>query len=173
MPELVYSDAELGLSPGWDENLDPNIRRELRSARQTAKHNEELSAELATYKRKDVLSRAGIPQDNRGDAFAKLYEGPVDDAEKVKAAYEELFGKVEAPAAGGTEPLPGEDSAATARRIAEANANGTNAGASGPVDLADAIRAAKTPEEVKNIIAAASKLPFAPGQMIPRLPDDS
>ena len=171
MPHTAYDDDELGLSPGWDEHLDPNIRKDIRQARVVARENADLKAQLATFERERLLARAGIPSDRRGEVFAREYDGPVDDPEKIKAAYVELFGPLAAPGEGeGNEPDP----AAGDRRIAEAAAAGTSQGTPGSIDLADAIKLAKTPEEVKELIRqAASMTTWQPGQMIPRLPDDS
>lgn len=157
MPHLQYDDDELGLEPGWDEGLDPNIRRELKQARVARKELDEARTQLATYEKERVLSRAGIPQDKRGDLFARTYEGPTDDPGAVKAAWEELFGPVGEPAG---------DPAAGDKRIADAAAAGTSQGTPGTVDLADAIRAAKTNEEVLEIVRNA------PPEAKIRLPED-
>lgn len=171
MPHTAYTDEELGLTPGWDEHLDPNIRKEIRAARQTSKELEAAQAKIATYERERVLSRAGIPQDKKGDAFAQLYTGDTSDPAVVKAAYEELFGPLNdaTGTAGGTgTPDPNDpDPAATQRRIAEANAAGTGAGTAGTVSLEDAIKGAKTTAEVLEIIR------HAPPEAGIRLPEDA
>lgn len=150
MPTLEYSDDELGLSPGWDNDLDPNIRRELRQARVNRREAESLKAEVETLRRERVLSRAGIPSDRRGELFARTYEGSLEDPEAVKSAYEDLFGPIGAGAG-----APQGDPAAVDRRIAEAGAAGDGQGIPGSVDFADAIRAAKGVDEVKELIRHA------------------
>ena len=171
MPHTAYEDSELDLHPGWDEGLDPNIRKEIRQARVTVKENEALKDQVATYERERTLAEAGIPRDKRGLAFAQLYDGPLE-AEPAKKAYEELFGPItpDAGTAGGT----GDPNLTAEQRIAAANAAGTSEGSPGTVDLGDAIRNAKDAQEVKTILAAAASqgVGFAPGQYIPRLPED-
>lgn len=159
MPTLEYSDEELGLSPGWDNELDPNIRRELRQSRITRREADELKRENEVLKRERTLARAGIPSDKRGELFARTYEGPVDDPAAVKAAYEDLFGQ-SAPAGETGTPATGD------QRIADAGAAGASEGSPGVVDLADAIRAAKTPDEIKAIIRSA------PPEAGIRIPED-
>lgn len=174
MPELTYTDAELGLSPGWDEHLDPNIRRELRDARILAAKLTAAEADLATERRARVLMQAGIPADKRGEAFAQLYKDSTDDPSKVKAAFEELFGPVSTEPAGAPAGEPDPNLTAEQRIAAAASGGtGTQGGQTGTVDLAEAIKGAKDAEEVKAIIRRASETAtFAPGQMIPRLPED-
>ena len=148
--ETIYTDEELGLNPGWDEQLDPNIRRELKEGRIVRLQNKELAEKVARYERTESFASAGVPQDKRGQAFARIYEGSTDPAE-VKGAYEELFG-----------PLPegAGDSGAGAptdaeRRIADAGSAGSSQGTPGTIDLGDAIKAAKTEAEVLEIIRRA------------------
>ena len=60
MPELVFTDDELGLSPGWDEHLDPNIRRELREARILATSLKGI-AEAKIADRRSERTPSGVP----------------------------------------------------------------------------------------------------------------
>ena len=83
--ETTYSDEELGLSPGWDEQLDPNIRRELKQARIDRFQLRELEREVTGYRRTAGFATAGIPQDEKGQAFSKIYEGSEDPAEVREA----------------------------------------------------------------------------------------
>ena len=152
MPTLTYDDDELGLSPGWDEGLDPNIRRELKQARVDRKERDDLKVKVDAYERERTLARAGIPQDKRGELFARTYEGDLNDPAAVKAAYTELFGEV----------TPGEpagaaegDPAAGDRRVAQATAAGESLGVSGAIPFEDALRAAKTKDEVLELIRNA------------------
>lgn len=152
MPRTVteYDDAELGLAVGWDEHLDPNIRKEIREARVTRAELTRANGELASLKRADAFRRAGVPDDKRGDVFIRTYEGSEDPA-AIKAAFDDLFGS--APEGEGS-----ADDLEAQRRIAQA---GGDAGGNppGPIDLKDAIRNAKDAEEVKAIIQAASEMP--------------
>lgn len=146
---VEYSDDELGLTPGWDTGLDPNIRAELRRGRETAAQLRDTQAENAVLKRERAFTQAGIPADAKGTAFAKLYEGDADDPSAVKAQYEALFGPVADPGA------PAGDPAAGDRRVASATSAGTDASGGGTVDLEAAIQAAKSTEEVYEIIRNA------------------
>lgn len=170
MPKTVtiYDDAELGLNPGWDEGLDPNISEMRRHAKITERENRELKERLTTLERKDTFAAVGIPRDVRGEAFAKVYEGDPADAEAVRSAYEALWGEI--PPAGSV-----DDPAAADRKIADAAANGgaTTPGSPGSRDFAEAIRAAKTPAEVKALIACAPAGARSPNGYGMRLPSDA
>ncbi len=157
--ETIYTDDELGLSPGWDEQLDPNIRRELKQARIDRYELKELKAEVLGFRRLSGFATAGIPQDAKGVAFAKVYEGSEDPAE-MRLGYEALFG-----------PLPGEVPGGEAGaeldaegRIAAAGNAGVNLGTPGTTDIGDAIKAAKTNAEVLEIIRTSGR---AAGMSLP------
>jgi len=147
--ETIYTDEELGLQPGWDEQLDPNIRRELKQARIDRYELKELKAEVLGFRRTQGLATAGIPQDEKGQAFAKIYEGS-DDPTEVRAAFEKLFG----PLPTGTSAEAGAELDAEGR-IAAAGAAGASTGTPGTIDIGEAIKAAKTSAEVLEIIRTA------------------
>jgi hypothetical protein len=155
MPELTYSDQELGLEPGWDTDeqgqpLGKHIREALRSSRIIQKQAAEARAEAEAAKRELAFYRAGVPQDARGQFFARAYDGP-DDAESVKAAFEALWPTGN----GGTNSNEGSDGTETAQRIAEAGSAGTPGGGS-TVDFADALRAARGDNaKIRELIANA------------------
>lgn len=173
MPKTVttYDDAELGLSPGWDEHLDPNIRGELKQGRINRLEAAAALQRAEAAERELTLYRAGIPAgDKRGQVFAETYKGSQDPAE-IKASFEELFGPLEAGAggdagAGGTGTPGAGDAAAAERRIATAGAGGGAPQTPGTTDLRDALRNAKTTAEVKEIIRNA------PPEAGIRLPND-
>jgi hypothetical protein len=148
--ETTYSDEELGLNPGWDEPngnpLDPNIRRELKQARIDRLELKTATAELSTYRRLASFATAGVPQDKRGQAFAKLYDGS-DDPEEVKAAFEELFG---APEGAGTGASTEAD-----QRIVDATNAGNSQGTPGTRDFGEALKGAKTMEEWREVMRNA------------------
>jgi len=144
--ETIYEDDELGLSPGWDEQLDPNIRRELRESRITRLQLKEANDELAVFRRTQALATAGIPQDKRGQAFAQVYNGSDDPAE-VRQEFEGLFGPLDAGTGG--DAGAGTDAEG---RIAAAGSAGASLGTPGTIDIGDAIKAAKTNAEVLEII---------------------
>ena len=163
MPHTAYDDDELGLAPGWDEGLDSNIRRELRQSRVLQQEHQKLQNEVTGYRRERLFLRAGIPQDRRGDLFTRTYEGDLEDADTVRAAYEELFGPLK------TSPPSADPSTAGDRRIADANAAGDQEGTPGTMELGDAMRNAKTKDEVLTIIRQAAAQNPEAGI---RLPDD-
>ena len=114
MPDTP-SDEELGLDPQEMERLDPNIRTELRNARKiqrdaaaTAQRNQELERDLA-------ITKAGIPDSPLGQMFSRAYDGPLDDPQAIKSAFEALG--VTTPPQGGDpnaqgdqgQPAPGSD----------------------------------------------------------------
>jgi hypothetical protein len=115
----------------------------------TRRELETAQTRLADLERERVLTRAGIPADKRGELFARTYEGSLEDPGAVKAAYEDLFGPIGAGHQSQDDPAAGE------RRIAEAGAAAGEGGNPGSVDFADAIRAAKSVEEVKELIRNA------------------
>ncbi len=161
--ETIYEDDELGLQPGWDEHLDPNIRRELRQSRIVARERDAERTAREAAERELTLYRAGIPGDARGQAFAKVYDGDSTNPDAIKAAYEELFGPVQA----GSGAPAGAASTAADQRIADAAGAGAGtAGTPGTVDLAEAIRGAKTTAEVLEIVKNA------PPEAGLRLPED-
>ena len=143
LPELVFTDAELGLSPGWDEHLDPNIRRELREARILATRLKEAEAKIAEQERRDAFRRAGIPDDKRGDAFSRVATSDPSHPDALKAEYEELFG---AP-----EPITPDPTLDAEGRIA--TAGGTQTGTPGTIKFEDALNdPSLTKEQVLELI---------------------
>lgn len=148
MPELVYSDDELGLVKGWDEGLDPNIRRELKEAKVLQRELATARATIAAQERADALRRAGIPDDKRGDAFAKVTTADPTNPEALKAEFEELFG------------VPDPEAAQKAAELAEAQriaaAGGTQTGTPGTIKFEDALRdPTKSREEILELIRNA------------------
>lgn len=170
MPKQIttYEDDELGLSPGWDEGLDQNIREMRRHAKITERENREMSKRLELLERKDTFAAVGIPRDKRGEVFAQVYNGPAD-AESVQTYWEELFGPLDeeqepAGTTGSTSEAPsgtpaGSASTAAERRIARAGAAGTTTGQSGTVDLGDKLRSmrGKSVAEIKQVLREAQE----------------
>lgn len=162
MPHLEYTDEELGLQPGWDNNsdgskLDPNIRGQLRRSAQFQKEASDARAEAEAAKRDLSLFKAGIPTDRRGEIFVKTYEGDLTDPVALKEAFEGLFGPV----------AQGENAGDGTEGQQEINnaLSGGNAGGETRIDLKDALLAArgdndKIREILKNAPASAGiKLP--------------
>lgn len=113
--------------------LDPKIRKALKLARKDKKRVGALEALVAQKDREIAFARAGIPDDARGQALAKVYDGDLDPT-KIQSTFAELFGADANSASDGTE---------TQRRIADAGVGGGTPTAPGTVEFADALRAAK------------------------------
>ena len=148
MPELVYSDDELGLVKGWDEGLDPNIRRELKEAKVAHRDLAAARIALAERDRADSYRRAGIPDNKQGDAYAKVATADPTNPEAIKAEFEELFG------------VPDPEAAQKAAELAEAQriaaAGGTQTGTPGTIKFEDALRdPTKSREEILELIRNA------------------
>ena len=69
------------------EALDPNIREELRKAREVTKERDAATAELASLRREHAFTQAGIPEAGPGALFRKAYDGDLD-VTAVKTAAE-------------------------------------------------------------------------------------
>lgn len=147
------TDAELGIP---EELEDGNIRRELRAGRLAQRRERELEAQLASSQREGAMARAGVPLGSPlGDLFAKGYDGDTDP-ESIKAAFEALGGSTGSGDGAGTGDQGGtgglsEEELAEQRRIAQLGAGAGDAGA-GTQDLADAIKQAKSPEAVMELV---------------------
>ena len=140
MPEEL-SDEALGIPEG----LDPNIRAELRKSRELARENEALKVSNETAARELAFSKAAIPDTPLGQMFAKAYEGPTDDPEAIKAAFQ---------AVGGEPPNSQQEDAdlEAQRRLAAVGGEGA---AGGDVRFEDALGSAKNADAVMDLIAAA------------------
>jgi 3-mercaptopyruvate sulfurtransferase SseA len=77
------------------EGVQPKMaqipRAQVRKWEKQQKELDELRAKLAASERERLFARAGIPDDPRGQLFAKAYDGPTDDPAAVKAAWEQIF----------------------------------------------------------------------------------
>lgn len=77
------------------EGVQPRMANVPRAqVRKWEKQQRELEAaqqRLAERDREVAFARAGIPDDPRGNMFAKAYDGPVDDPTAIKAAWEAIF----------------------------------------------------------------------------------
>jgi hypothetical protein len=136
------TDEELGIPEG----LDPNIRAELRKSRELARENESLKAQNAEATREAAFAKAAIPDSPLGQMFAKAYEGPTDDPEAIKAAFQAIGGDTGGP----VEPTEAE--LAEQRRVAQL---GTGSTGGGDVRFEDAINSAKNVDEVMALLANA------------------
>jgi len=158
MPEPT--DAELGLDPEQMNTLDPNIRAELRRSRTLQRDLDTANERIEQAERSASFAKAGIPDTPLGQMFAKAYDGDPDPA-TIKAEFDKLgvTGTSAAPSAPETPTPPSGEHDATLdaelteqRRIAQMSATGQT---DGSVPLEDAIRSARTPEELLAIVASA------------------
>ena len=128
------------------QQLDPNIRKQLRQARKISKERDEMSVRATTAERQLALLKAGIPADGVGELFAKAYDGPLEaDAIKEEAR---KYGLLKEDAT--DEPASAE--LAAQQRVAAASAG---APPPGSVPLKEALIGATSQEEVLRIIANA------------------
>jgi len=147
----AYTDEELGLDPAEVAGLDPNIRRELRDARTVKKQLADQAERLDRQERDLTFFRAGIPADEKGQFFADGYRGELDPV-AIKTKYDEIFGGKSDEQGAGADGKTAEELAAQ-KRIADAG--GEVVGVPGTISLEDAIKNAKTNEEVMEIIRNA------------------
>ena len=134
------------------EQLDPNIRRELREARKLKRQNQDALARAEKAERSLAFRDAGVPNTKLGELFMRGYDGPMDDPEKVKAAAIE-YGVIEAPAGAGAGQQP--DPEAEARARVAAAAGGAGAGPPSGPDHQAAISSAKSKDELMAAYQAA------------------
>ena len=156
------TDAELGLDPEQMDQLDPNIRAELRRSRQLQRDLDAANTAIEDARRDAAFAKAGIPDTPLGQMFGKAFDGDTSDPAAIKAAFDALNPTAQpaTPPADDQTPPPqmtGEEAAleqelAEARRIAQVSATGQT---DGSVDLGDAIRSASNESELLAIIAAA------------------
>ena len=107
-------------------------------------------AQQAETAKQVAFWRAGIPADEKGQFFAAGYSGDLDPV-AIKAKYDEVFGS----AGSEIDPNAGKtaEEIAAAKRIADAG--GEIVGVPGTVSLEEAIKNAKTNDEVLEIIRNA------------------
>ncbi len=133
--------------------LPADVQARLRIGRKAEKRAAEAEAELATARLNTAIRDAGVPDHPARDVVFRDYEGPMD-AESIKA-YAERFGIVAV-----KEPVdPGPSAEEQAAQRAILNAGGGAPAASGDIDLAVALRAAKSQAEVMAIVAQVAGTP--------------
>jgi hypothetical protein len=133
------------LSPE-EEQLSPSIQAQLRQGRKAARDLAAANSAKAQMELQVAIERAGVPNHPARDVVFKDYDGPMD-AENIKA-YAEKFGIVAVP-----EPVsnaPTEQEINAQRQIL--NAGGGAPAQSGDIDLAVALRNAKSQREVMAIV---------------------
>lgn len=140
MPE--ETDEELGI----DEGLDPNIRKELRKARELARDKEASDQRAADLERELAFAKAGIPDSPLNTKLAQSYDG-ANDPESVKAYFEGLGVNLAQDSGGASDTELDQQ-----RQIAQVGNQG-EPGAD--MRFEDAINSAKNVDEVMALIASA------------------
>jgi hypothetical protein len=143
--EFEMSDQnEEQLSPE-EQQLSPSIQAQLRQGRKAARDLEAATLLNAKREKMDVVVAAGVPNHPAREVVFENYDGPMD-AENIKA-YAEKYGIVAVQA---ENQGPSAEEIAAQRQIL--NAGGGAPAASGDVDLAIAMRNAKSKQELMGII---------------------
>jgi hypothetical protein len=127
-----------------DEQKLPNeVQAQLRIARKAEKENAELKSQLANLERKSAIERAGVPEHPARDVVFANYDGPLE-AEPIRE-YAQKMGIVSSEPSGVT-----SEEQAAMRQILQAG--GGAPPSSTDIDAAQAMRNAKSPEEVLEIV---------------------
>jgi hypothetical protein len=142
MPDEL-SDAELGIP----DELDPNIRAELRKSRSLQRDLEAANAGRAAAEREAAFAKAGVPDSPLAAALAKTYDGENDPA-SVKAYFEGLGVDL----SGKAQNQEDEADLEAQRRLAQV---GSAAEPGGNVEFKDAINSTRNVEELMALIASA------------------
>lgn len=149
------SDTDSGFDPDDFVGLEEKTRnvptRQIKRWEEQTKELNEARRLLAEMKREQVFARAGIPDTAMGNLFRRGYDGQ-DDVDAIKAAAIE-YGILNAPAEQDkvNQSLAGHEAAQAAA-----------SGAATPdprVDLDSRMRAAKSPQELAQILEEAGVKP--------------
>jgi broad specificity phosphatase PhoE len=135
------------------QQLSPEVQALLRQGRKAQKEAEVLRSQLATEKKLQAVKDAGVPDHPARELVFRDYEGPLE-ADAIKA-YAEKYGIVQsAPAA--TNATSDDEIAAQSRIL---SAGGGAPAVSTDVDLAVALRNAKSQAEVLAIVGQVAGTP--------------
>lgn len=133
MSDFNPEDYVAGPDGSLVEKTEQTSSKWRRDLERRAKKGDEALNQLAELQRKLALRDAGIPNTKLGDMFIRSYDGPMDDPEAIRAAWQEIA------------PAPPEDP-----RVAQA-LDGTQAA----LDLA---AGAQTPPPNPDFVAQAKAL---------------
>lgn len=133
------------------QNLSPEVQALLRQGRKAQRDLEAANAAKAQMERQVAIERAGIPDHPARELVFQSYDGPLD-AEALKA-HAEKFGITSTPQSSGVTPQEVE----TQRQII--SASGGAPASSNDIDAAVAMRNAKSPEEVLDIVRSVAGQP--------------
>lgn len=130
------------------EGLDPNIRAEIRKAKEYRKQAVEAAAERDAALKDLAFIKAGIPEAGPGALLRKAYDGEMN-AEAIRKAAEEYGILVEGNASSATDPILNE----LERHRSIAGATGTgNSGPSPEDEFLAALGNAQSENEVMALI---------------------
>ena len=134
------------------QNLPPEVQALLRQGRKAQRDLEASTARQAQMERQVAIERAGIPDHPARELVFQSYDGPLD-AESLKA-HAEKFGIV---ATQSQSSGPSDQEMQAQRQIL--NAGGGAPAGSNDIDAAVAMRNAKSPEEVLDIVRSVAGQP--------------
>lgn len=149
---MSMQDTDDQLEPEHQQ-LPPEVQALLRQGRKAQKEAEALKSQMAIERKFQAVKEAGVPDHPAREIVFRDYDGPLE-AEAIKA-HAEKFGIVSA--------VPSQPQGPTAEEIAAQNrilsAGGGVPAASGDVDLAVALRNAKSQAEVLAIVGQVAGTP--------------
>lgn len=126
-----------------------DLRKKLKEANKRASEVDKLQAELAGYKRKAVISDAGLKLNDKQMAALFAVHGDAELTKDAILATAVELGYVENKA---------QENLETQDRIANASTGAEAPGAAGEVDFAEAIANASSPEEVMDLAQRAGRM---------------
>jgi hypothetical protein len=127
-----------------EQELPNDIQAQLRIGRKAAKETEALQLQIKQMERQSAIERAGVPEHPAREVVFANYDGPLE-SESIRD-YAKKMGIVQAPVTG---EISVEEQAA---QRAILSAGGGSPPSSGDVDLAVALRNAKSQAEVMAIV---------------------
>ena len=133
------------------EVLNPNIRQELRKAKEAKAELEDAKRELAAMKSEVAFTKAGIPEEGPGALLRKAFAGETDPDAIRKAAEEYGVFQPTAPPANNEPDYSGELDA-LARAQGATSGSGVGSGMSTGDKFQSALSAATNQEEMMAVI---------------------
>ena len=134
-----------------EQKLPNEVQAQLRIARKQDKELAEARAQIANLEKQSAIERAGVPDHPAREVVFKDYDGPLE-AESIRD-YATKMGIVQAPITG---EISQEERNSMSQILA---AGGGTPPSSGDVDLAVALRNAKSQREVMDIVREVAGTP--------------
>ena len=154
----IQSTQEEEQVPPEEQSLPPHVQAQLRQGRKAARDLETANAVTKQMELTVAIERSGLPDHPARELVFKDYDGPLDP-DSIKA-----FGGKYGIVATHEPTDPGPSAEETAAQRAILNAGGGAPAASGDIDLAVALRAAKSQAEVMAIVAQVAGNPGFKGR---------